>query len=341
VLACLALGGLLLLLRAGGSQIGWAFQLQEPGVVVALLVLAVLITANFLGLYEMPSLSFTRSGGRSSAFATGLLAAFVATPCTGPFMAAALGAALLLPTMQALLLFAALGFGLALPFLLLGFVPALRNRLPRPGKWMDRFRKAMAVPMGLTALALIWLVARLAGQGFALIVLVMTAGLCVALLVTGRLQQRGKLAWPAFALIAAPFVLFAAFALPASYSSASSTESESILQPVPYSASALAEARAAGQPVFLWFTADWCLTCKVNEGVSIEREATRQAFEEAGVIAMRGDWTRRDAEITRFLTDQGVAGVPLYMWYPADGGEGAQLPQVLTPDMLAELAAAS
>src|SRR5690606_3353019 len=152
ILACLALGGLLLVLRAGGSEIGWAFQLQEPGVVAALLVLAVVITANFAGLFELPSLSITRSGGRASAFSTGLLAAFVATPCTGPFMAAALGAALLLPWWQALILFAVLGLGLALPFLLLGFVPAFRRLLPRPGPWMDRFRRALAVPMGLTAL---------------------------------------------------------------------------------------------------------------------------------------------------------------------------------------------
>ncbi|WP_237437371.1 protein-disulfide reductase DsbD family protein [Alteraurantiacibacter aestuarii] len=339
VLACLALGGLLLALRAGGEQIGWAFQLQEPGVVVALLVLAVLITANFAGLFELPSLSVTRTGGPGSSFATGLLAAFVATPCTGPFMAAALGAALLLPTAQALLLFAALGLGLALPFLLLGFVPALRNRLPRPGPWMDRFRKAMAIPMGLTALALIWLATRLGGQGFALVALVMTVGLVIALMVTGRLQRAGKLAWPAFGLIAAPFALFGAFALPASFTPATAGQAESIHSPINYSEAALAEARASGQPVFLWFTADWCLTCKVNEGVAIERDEVRDAFEAAGVVTMRGDWTVRDEAITRFLTEQGAAGVPLYLWYPVNGPP-QQLPQLLTPDMLVELAEA-
>src|SRR5690606_29748650 len=162
-LACLALGALLLALRALGSEIGWAFQLQEPGVVVVLLVLAVAITANFAGLFELPSLSFTRAGGRASAFSTGLLAAFVATPCTGPFMAAALGAALLLPWWQGLALFAVLGFGLALPFLLLGFVPPLRRLLPKPGTWMNTFRRLMAIPLGLTALALLWIAWRLGG----------------------------------------------------------------------------------------------------------------------------------------------------------------------------------
>lgn len=338
VLACVALGALMLALRAAGEQVGWAFQLQEPGVVVALLLLAVAITANLMGVYELPSLSLTRSGEPTSAFATGLLAAFVATPCTGPFMAAALGAALLLPPALALLLFAALGLGLALPFLLIGLVPALRARLPKPGAWMVRFRKVMAVPMALTALALIWLTARLGGKPFALMALVVVIGLVVALGVVGRLQAKGKMAWPAFGLIAAPFLIFAAFALPAAYAEQRSDTAQSILSPQSFSEAALAEARASGRPVFLWFTADWCVTCKVNEKVAIEREATRNAFEQAGVVAMVGDWTQRDPAITQFLAQHGAAGVPLYLWYEPDA-EAEQLPQVLTTGLLAERAA--
>ncbi|BBC72237.1 thiol:disulfide interchange protein [Altererythrobacter sp. B11] len=330
ILACLALGGLLLALRAAGSEIGWAFQLQQPGVVLALLVLAVAIAANFAGLYELPSLSFTRAGGRSSAFATGLLAAFVATPCTGPFMAAALGAALLLPWWQALLLFAAMGLGLALPFLLLGFIPAFRRILPRPGRWMETFRRIMAIPMGLTALALLWLLWRLAGPLYAALGLGMAAALLV-LLVGLRRGARG----PVFAALAVAAV--GLLLLPQAYAPPAANGDEGVLAARPYSDAALAEARASGKPVFLWFTADWCLTCKVNENVAIEREATRTAFEKAGVVAMRGDWTRRDPEITRFLTAHGAAGVPLYLWYPA-GKEGEVLPQVLTPDSLTALA---
>jgi len=338
VIACVALGGLMLALRAAGEQVGWAFQLQEPAVVVALLFLAAVITANFAGMFELPSISITRSGEPASAFATGLLAAVAATPCTGPFMAAALGAALLLPTPQALILFATLGLGLALPFLLIGFVPVLRGLLPKPGPWMERFRKAMAIPMGITALALVWLVTRLGGQGFALFALVTLMGVIGALMVVGRLQRAGKMAWPAFGLVAAPFLIFGAFALPSSYAEQSTDISqESVHSPLQFSAAELAEARASGQPVFLWFTADWCVTCKVNESVAIERENVREAFEEAGVITMVGDWTRRDEEITAFLTAQGAAGVPLYLWYPA-GEEGEQLPQVLTADMLIERA---
>src|SRR5690606_30894524 len=341
VLACLALGALLLALRALGSEIGWAFQLQEPGVVVALLVLAVLITANFAGLYELPSLSFTREGGRASAFSTGLLAAFVATPCTGPFMAGAMGAALLLPWWQGLLLFAALGLGLALPFLLLGFVPPLRRMLPKPGKWMDTFKKVMAVPMGLTALALVWLSWRIGGTNFALLAGAIALAAVALLFVIGRRQQGGR---PIAVTAVVGFValaLVAVFALPRAYSDApAGGGAESLIAATPFSEAALAEARASGQPVIVWFTADWCVTRKVNEGVAIEREATKAAFEKAGVKALVGDWTRRDPAITRFLTQHGAAGVPLYLWYPA-GGEARQLPQVLTPDSLVELAGAS
>jgi thiol:disulfide interchange protein len=340
VLACVALGGVMLALRAAGEQVGWAFQLQEPGVVIVLLVLAAAITANFAGVFELPSIN-TGSGakkGAGGAFATGLLAAFAATPCTGPFMAAALGAALLLPAPFALALFACLGLGLALPFLLLGFVPALRNRLPRPGAWMDTFRRVMSIPMGLTALALIWLTTQLGGRGFGLVALVTTFGVILALWVLGRLQRAGKMAWPALALVSAPFLVFGAVALPASFDRPARGASQSLLAAEEFSPQALAKARASGQPVFLWFTADWCVTCKVNESVAIEREATAKAFEQAGVIAMVGDWTMRDEAITQFLTEQGAAGVPLYLWYEP-GEEAEQLPQVLTPDMLVERAA--
>jgi len=336
VIACVALGGLMLALRAAGEQVGWAFQLQEPGVVVALLVLASVITVNFAGLFELPSVD-TGSGHGRSAFATGLLAAVAATPCTGPFMATAMGASLLLPAPLALVLFAMLGLGLALPFLLVGFVPALRRMLPKPGAWMERFRRLMAIPMGLTALALIWLTVQLGGRGFALFALVMLFGIVLALVVVGRLQKAGKMAWPAFGLVAAPFLIFGAFALPSSYARPEAQAVESIHEPLAFSPDGLAKARSSGQPVFLWFTADWCVTCKVSESVAIEREATRAAFEEAGVITMVGDWTLRDEEIAGFLAEQGAAGVPLYLWYEP-GAEAEQLPQVLTPDMLVERA---
>ena len=336
ILAVVALGGLLLVLRAAGTQVGWAFQLQEPGVVVFLLVLASAITANLAGLFELPSISFTRTGGAPSAFATGVLSAFVATPCTGPFMAAAMGAALLLPWWEGLLLFLALGLGLALPFLLLGWVPALRRMLPRPGRWMETFRKVMAIPMGLTAAALLWLAWRLGGNLFAVAALAIALAMIALLLMIGRLQRAGRSGWGPGAVGAAVTLLLAVLVLP-HVQAAPTAAAQGVLPADPFSEANLAKARASGKPVFVWFTADWCLSCKVNESVAIERDATRDAFRKAGVIAIEGDWTRRDPAITRFLTAHGAAGVPLYLWYPA-GGEAQQLPQVLTPDSLVDLA---
>ena len=335
VTACAALGALLLALRAGGEEVGWAFQLQEPGVVAALLLLAVAVTANLLGLFEFAVPGFAGDGSRKGAFATGLLAAFVATPCTGPFMAAAMGAALLLPVASAMALFAALGLGLALPFLALAFVPALRRRLPRPGAWMTAFRRWMALPMGLTALALLWLASRLGDWAFAAMAGTVAALLLVGLAHVGRLQRKGKPALlPALAVAIVPLasaVQLAAMAQPPAIS-----EAAGLLPSRPFSEAALAQARASGKPVFAYFTADWCLTCKVNEQVAIERAEVRDAFAKAGVTVLRGDWTRRDPAITRYLTARGSAGVPLYIWYPARG-EPRVLPQVLTPGMLVEL----
>ncbi|WP_223805204.1 protein-disulfide reductase DsbD family protein [Tsuneonella flava] len=337
LLATLALGALLLALRAAGESVGWAFQLQEPGVVVALLVLACAITANFAGFFELPSLSFSRGGEQAGAFATGLLAAFVATPCTGPFMAAAMGAALLLPAAEAMLLFAALGLGLALPFLLLGFIPPLRRLLPRPGKWMETFRRVMAVPMGLTALALAWLCWRLGGAWFA-VGSIALAVVVIALLIAA-LRQRQSGQRYAYLLLLAVIVPVTAGAqlLPRLYDDAPAHSEQGIIPAQPFTQAALQTARAQGKPVFVWFTADWCLTCKVNERVAIERESTRDAFVKAGVVPLVGDWTRRDPAITQFLTAHGAAGVPLYLWY-APGKDAEVLPQVLTPDMLATLA---
>ncbi len=337
VLACAGLGALLLALRAGGSEIGWAFQLQEPGVVAALLLLTVAITANFLGIFEFTVPEFASAGSPQGAFATGLLAAFVATPCTGPFMAAAMGAALLLPVWTAMALFVSLGLGIALPFLAVAFIPALRRRLPRPGAWMATFRRWMALPLGLTALALIWLASRLGGWSFAAGAAALAAGLIALLAFIGQRQRSGRQAAPLVLAGLAALALTAWLGLPRTIQQPGASAS-GLIAATPFSEAALARARASGRPVFVWLTADWCLTCKVNEQVAIEREATRAAFARAGVVVLRGDWTRRDPAITRFLTAQGAAGVPLYVWYPAGGGAGEQLPQVLTPGILTELA---
>ena len=344
MLACMGLGAAMLALRAAGTQVGWAFQLQDPGVVALLLLLAVAITANFAGLYELPGLSIesgsgTAKSGWVGAFGTGLLAAFVATPCTGPFMAAAVGAALVLPAWAAMAVFAALGFGLALPFLLLGFVPALRRLLPRPGAWMERFRRAMAVPMGLTVLALCWLAWRLGGPVYAAGAIALAVLVVVLLIAIGRSQRQGlgsaRWAMPGGILLAA----LALAATPRLATAGPGEVEAGLLDAKPFSEAALAEARAQGKPVFAYFTADWCLSCKVNENVAIERETTRDAFRKAGGVVLVGDWTRRDPKITSFLSQQGAAGVPLYLWYPAKAPAPQKLPQVLSADFMAGLPA--
>ena len=285
VAVALLLGGVLLALRAGGAEVGWAFQLQHPASIFVLLLLAIAITANLLGLYELPSFgggqAATRAGGVRGGFATGALAAFVATPCSGPFMGAALGATLALPAAAALPIFGGLGLGLALPFVAIAFIPALRQRLPRPGPWMARFRKWMALPMGLTALALAWLLMQ------------QTAG-------------------------------------PAPVSAAASAQA--------YSAEKLAAARASGKPVFVNFTADWCITCKVNERTTIDRAEVQAALNKAGVVQLTGDWTRGDPAITRALAAQGRNSLPLYLWYAPGADAPEVLPQILTPSLLIDRA---
>lgn len=341
VVACAALGALLLALRAAGQQVGWAFQLQEPAVVAGLLLLAVGITANLLGLFEfsVPGFAARGAGTARSSFATGLLAAFVATPCTGPFMASAMGAALLLPVASAMLLFVALGLGIALPFLAIAFVPALRRLLPRPGAWMNWFRRLMAVPMALTALALLWLASRLGGWSFAGFCLVLALVLVAVLAMLGDGQRKGLARGRRAVAMLAAMAVAGGVILPRTVQHGGAAEAD-LLGAQAFNEAALGAALASGQPVFAYFTADWCLTCKVNEGVAIERETTRAAFEKAGVKVIKGDWTRRDPAITRYLTQQGAAGVPLYVWYPAGSKTPQKLPQVLTEKMLTDLAQA-
>ncbi|WP_420542500.1 protein-disulfide reductase DsbD family protein [Sphingomonas ursincola] len=340
VLVCLALGGLLLALRAGGEQIGWAFQLQDPRIILALLLLVTAIAFNLAGLFEFATVSaggsLTQKQGAAGSFWTGALAAFVATPCTAPFMAAAMGTALVLPWPAALLVFAGLGLGLALPFLAVGFVPALRRMMPRPGAWMSAFRRIMAVPMFLTALALVWLLGQQTGNSGVLFGLAAAMALALLLWWLGARQSAGKSGWIALAPSLAVAVAAIA-ALPIDAAPSASARTANATLPVqPFSEAKLAKLRADGKPVFAYFTADWCITCKANEAAAIQREATAAAFKKAGVAVLEGDWTRRDAEISRYLEAQGRSGVPLYVWY-APGQEPVILPQVLTVDTLTAL----
>ncbi len=347
ILSCVALGGVAIALARAGEGAGWAFQLQDPRVILFLLLLVLAIGLNFAGLFEINLGSanvgqgLAAKAGPQGAFFTGVLAAFVATPCTGPFMAGALGAALVLPPAAGLAVFAGLGLGLALPFLAIGFVPALRRLMPRPGPWMQTFRRILAIPMLLTAVALAWVLGRQAGVN------ALAFGLLAALLVAlglwwvGLRQARlGPAALPvALSLVAA---LGAPLFLPrlaedGTAMASTVTRAPAGLGGVAFTPAALEAVTATGKPTFLYFTADWCITCKVNEKGALSSPRVAEAFEAAGIQVMVGDWTRPDPAIARFLEARGRAGIPLYLFYAPDGTI-TELPQILTVDMLTALA---
>jgi len=321
-----ALGVALLALRAAGAEAGWAFQLQDPRTILLLLLLAVAITANLLGLFELPVLG--GSARPAGSFGTGALAAFVATPCAGPFLGAALGTALLLPVAESVLVFAALGLGLAIPFVAIAFVPALRNRLPRPGPWMRRLQRVLAIPMALSALAALWLLYRQAGNPGLLLGAAGAIGLALLLFGAGQRQRSGgRVLW------AVPAALAMAALLIVVIPPRSSAEARGQLTDPTWSEAEVARDLSAGHPVFVYFTADWCLTCKANEAGAIDRAEVRDAFKKAGVKVLAGDWTNGNPAITRFLEARGRAGVPYYLWYQP-GTPPEELPQILTPSML-------
>ncbi len=335
----MGLGATILALRAGGAAVGWAFQLQNPATIAVLLLLVVALTLNLAGLFEIPTPAFVDSAsGASGAFATGALAAIIATPCTGPFMGAALGAALVLPWYAAMAVFFGLGFGLAIPFLLIGFVPALRKALPKPGAWMETFRQILAVPMGLTAIWLAWVLGGEAGNDGVALGLIGALGVAIVLFVVGKRQHRGLSAhWLSLIALVGVTAATASVIRPVPRGAAGAVAAASEGK-IAFTEEKLAEARAKGRPVFAYFTADWCLTCKVNERVAIDTDQVKAVFAKHDVAVMIGDWTDGDPKLGRFIEAHNRAGVPLYLFYKPGAAEPEVLPQVLTPAMLSELA---
>ena len=333
------LGATILALRAGGAAVGWAFQLQNPATIAVLLLLVVALTLNLAGLFEIPTPRFVDSAsGAGGAFATGALAAIIATPCTGPFMGAALGAALVLPWYAAMAVFFGLGFGLAIPFLLIGFVPALRKALPKPGAWMETFRQILAVPMGLTAIWLAWVLGGEAGVDGITLGLIGALAVAIVLFVVGKRQHRGLAAhWLSVVALIGVATATAAAIRPVAKGAAAATAVAAEGKEM-FTEEKLAEARAKGRPVFAYFTADWCLTCKVNERIAIDTDQVKAAFAKHNVAVMIGDWTDGDPKLGRFIEAHNRAGVPLYLYYKPGAAEPEVLPQVLTPALLTKLA---
>jgi thiol:disulfide interchange protein/DsbC/DsbD-like thiol-disulfide interchange protein len=333
VASFLAIAAILIALTQAGHAVGWGFQLQSPHVVSGLALLMVAVSLNLFGLFEWPSLVRNITGPKndssySGSFFTGVLAVAVATPCTAPFMAPALGYAALQPPEVALTVFAALGLGLAAPFLLMSAFPVARHILPKPGQWMVTFKQALAFPMLATAMWLLWVQLQL---NYASGLAVSFSGLLLlslCLWLRAKLARRGSI-W----LVAALLVCVGTVLLQPPAQPISSPASHENIRQVAYSPEALQALRAEGVPVFVDATAAWCITCKINEHTSLRDRDVEAAFVEYGVTLMVADWTAKDATITRYLAQYGRNGVPLYVYY-APGEEGVVLPQILTPSMV-------
>ena len=347
----LLLAGTLLALRAAGEAAGWGFQLQSPPVTAGLALLMLAVALNLSGVFHVGaglqgagSGPLARLPGGLGAFFTGALAVVVAAPCTAPFMAFALGAALLMPWPMALAVFLMLGLGLALPFVIVSLSPGLLSRLPRPGPWMERLKGLLAFPMYGTALWLAWVFSRQTGAEA--LAPLFAAGLMAALgawLIGGAQADRAQGRRGAVSLIAGVAALLVGLAAlglaakgPAPEAKPGTGQDESALAGGAWSAAAVETALAEGRPVLVNFTADWCVTCKINERTSLTSGKVRTAMEAANAVYLVADWTRRDDAITAELRRHGRSGVPLYLLYSPGSAEPRILPQLLTEGVVVE-----
>lgn len=322
---------ILLIAKRGGEAIGWGFQLQSPGLITALAYLFFVMGLSMSGLIQIGSRwmgagqSLTQKSGLGSSFFTGVLAAVVASPCTAPFMGAALGFALTQPAYICLSVFAALGLGMALPLLLLCYLPQLTQRLPKPGAWMETLKEFLAFPLYLSAIWLLWVLANQAGTNLMAGVCVGAVAIAFACWISQR-QSTGNMA--TINKILAVLALISAILLP--YELLQKPQQSPRWQA--YSAQRLTELRQQGRPVFIDLTADWCLTCLANERVTLSKAEVEAVFDQYNVATLKGDWTNSDPEISKLLQEYGRSGVPLYLWFPANRpGKGDVLPQLLTP----------
>ena len=335
------LAGVFLVLKSAGLAIGWGFQLQNPYIVGALAYLLFLVGLNLSGVFEVTSQfagvgsGAAQKSGPTGAFFTGALAAVVATPCTAPFMATAMGATLTMSAPSTMAVFLMLGFGLALPFLLLSVIPAAARMMPAPGPWMMRLKELLAFPMYASAAWLVWVLGALAGPDAVLMALIGGVLLGLAAWAYGVGQNgggRAQLLGFGTAVIAAGCALGLATQMKGLPQRKDGSAIQVRGPGEPFTSERLANLRAEGKPVFINMTADWCITCKVNEKVAFGTDFEK-ALTENGVTYLLGDWTARDPEITALLEKFGRAGVPLYAVFPRSG-DPRLLPQFLTSDMI-------
>ncbi len=329
---------ILLLARKGGEAIGWGFQLQSPGLIAGLAYLFFVMGLSLSGLLNIGSnlmgagQSLAAKSGYSGSFFTGVLAAIVASPCTAPFMGTALGFALTQPYYISLAVFASLGFGMALPLLLLCYIPALTNRLPQPGAWMETLKEFLAFPIYIAAVWLLWVYGRqTSATSMAALVL---GGVFVAFAcwLSSKYATGKKLQFNRLVMVLS---LAAAFYIPWSQYHSSQEKSDRWQA---FSPELLQSLRDQGRPVFVDFTADWCITCLANEKAVLETDVIEAAFDQYNIATLKGDWTNSDPVITAVLQEYGRSGVPLYLYFPANhAGKAEVLPQLLTKDLMLEV----
>ncbi len=344
ILSFVAIAGALIVIQMSGEEIGWGFQLQHPIIISALTYLLFIVGLNLAGVYSIGhGLSnfgneFTQKGGKRGAFFTGILATLVATPCTAPFMATAVGVAFVQPPAISLLIFAFLGLGLAFPYLLLAFIPALQAILPKPGAWMETFQRLLAFPMFLAVTWLLWVLAQQVGDAELFSVMVGLVAISFAFWVWSKGNWLGK----ALAIVSFAAALYGMPAIAQKVDDGSRyyERSKTLTMGEEFSLDTLNYyLNETDRGVFVEMTAAWCITCKLNHASSIDVDATRDLFYQNNVSFLVGDWTNKNDEIAKYLHSFGRNGVPLYIYYPAPIEDGVRpnsviLPQLLTPSIV-------
>ena len=335
IVSFLAIAALLVSLKSGGESIGWGYQLQSPIVVSLLVYLFVVLGYIFMSnmvlgtsLARLSSISLGK-GDSIESFLTGVLAVIVASPCTAPFMGSAIGFALLQPSFYSVLIFLGLGIGFSLPYLVLSAKPSLLSFLPKPGQWMETFKQFMAFPMWASALWLLWVLSSQVNNQEVIQVLLGSLLIIIGLwLVEKNNSKTNWIRW----IVRLPFILLLIFSLwliPTSYSDLDESKQNQLA----YSPQLLEDLREENALVFLNFTADWCITCKVNESVALKTSKVRKLLTDKDITYIEADWTRKDPVISSALEEYGRTGLPLYLLFPSKG-DPLILPEILTEDIL-------
>ncbi|WP_300759298.1 thioredoxin family protein [Janthinobacterium sp.] len=353
VVTMLLLGAALLAARAGGSAVGWGFQLQSPVLIAALSLIMLGSALNLMGVFEF-GLAAQRIGGVAGpksgplgAALTGALAIVVATPCTAPFMAGAIGAALVRPPLEAMSIFLALALGFAAPFTAVSLVPACARLLPKPGAWMATLKQVLAFPMIAAAAWLAWVLAQQAGTAALGVLLASSVVLGFAAWLYGVAQQRQFSGLRHRPQLAISMLLVLGLVVPlaglpttsdggstANTVAAISATSASADKPIKWTPQEIIAQRGHGKPIFVNFTASWCITCQVNDKAALSTKAVKDAMMQTGTVYMIADSTKYNADIDQAISQFGRGGLPVYVVYPADGGEPVLLPQLLSPDIV-------